>query len=296
MRRLAVGTDEWSVEAESNGSFRECRNERYNCSRMFPNLERSYTIAFTPRSGSNALCELLARNGMGAPSEWFQRPPISQLGKSGISVFVSVVNEHQSHNTFACKLGHDHRARLDEYLRCHLPGYRRLDDILPAHRWVWLLRRDKILQAISLCRAETSGGWSATEPGKQVAGDFEYDFFHILSRLMIIHAGECAWKVYFEEYGIEPFILVYEDFFQNMKAEFSKLIVYLGGLPAGRSEIRLDQSFVVQRDEKSYQMGHRFIRDLQRVGEEGFALEMGERVKRWESFFFERQWRGTDPT
>ena len=261
---------------------------------MFPDLTRSYTIAFTPRSGSNALCELLARNGMGNPSEWFQRPPIPQAGESGIAAFVSVVNKYQSDHTFACKLGHDHRARLDEYLRHHLPDYCRLDDILPAHRWVWLVRRDKVLQAISQCRAEISGHWSGAEPGKQAPGDVEYDYIHILSRLMMIHAAEYAWKVYFEEYGIQPFIAVYEDFFQNVEAELSKLIQYLGGLPAGGRDIQMAQSFVVQRDEKSYQLRKRFIRDLHRAGEEGFALEMGERLKRWESFFFGRQWLEAD--
>ena len=262
---------------------------------MFPDLARSYTIAFTPRSGSNALCELLARNCMGSPSECFQQPPVPQRGESGIGAFVSVVNKHQSHHTFACKLGHDHRARLDEYLRCHLPGYHRLDDILPGHRWVWLLRKDKVLQSISLCRAETSGRWSATEPSKEIIGDLEYDFFHILSRLMIIQAGEYAWKVYFEESGIKPFIIFYEDFFWSVEPEFSKLIEHLGGLPVGHRDLHLEHSFVIQRDERSYQIRQRFLRDLQRVGEEGFALEMGQRMKKWESFFFERQWLGADP-
>ena len=33
-----------------------------------------YTIAFTIRSGSNLLCDLLSRNGAGYPTEYFQSP------------------------------------------------------------------------------------------------------------------------------------------------------------------------------------------------------------------------------
>lgn len=258
---------------------------------MFENITRSYTIAFTVRSGSNAICDLLARNGLGAPSEWFQKPPFAQNGQPWLDAFVCLINEHQAGGTFGSKMMHDHRARLDERLRAVIPGYRRLDDLLPFHRWLWLVRKDKVLQAISLCRAERSGCWAVNESVHSAPDNSEYDFFHLLSRLMMIQAGEYAWELYFQQHGIDPFVIVYEDFFQNLDRQLPKLIEHLGGLPPGRGGLDMSQSIIVQRDATSYALRERFISDLSRVGESNFAQEMGEANQRWERFFFERQWR-----
>ena len=258
---------------------------------MFANITRSYTIAFTVRSGSNAICDLLARNGLGAPSEWFQEPPTAQDGQPWLDAFARLINEHQAGGTFGSKMMHDHRARLDERLRAAIPDYRRLDDLLPFHRWLRLVRKDKALQAISLCRAEQSGRWARTESADMASGDYQYDFFHLLSRLMIIQAAEFAWEVYFQQQGIEPLVVVYEDFFQDLDGQLPKLIDYLGGLPPGRISLDTGQSYKIQRDETNYALRQRFISDLSRVGEDSFAQEKGVPKQRWERFFFDQQWR-----
>jgi LPS sulfotransferase NodH len=257
---------------------------------MLTNISRSYTIAFTVRSGSNAICDLLARNNLGAPSEWFQQPPILQNGQPWIDAFVSLVDKHQVGNIFGSKMMHDHRARLDERLRAAIPGYRQLDDVLPFHRWVWLVRKDKVLQAISLARAQRSGRWAMTNSADSMSDNFEYDFFHILANLMIILAGEHGWELYFQQHNIEPFAIEYEDFFAQVDRQLPQLVDYLGGLPPGSSELNLGQAYIVQRDATSYAIRDRFISDLARVGTESFVREMGETNKRWERFFFEQQW------
>jgi hypothetical protein len=44
---------------------------------MFEDIARCYTIAFTVRSGSNAICDLLTRNGLGARLNGSKsRPPL----------------------------------------------------------------------------------------------------------------------------------------------------------------------------------------------------------------------------
>src|SRR5579884_208874 len=154
------------------------------------NLTRSFTIAFTLRSGSNEICKLLSRNGIGVPGELFQQ-------SKTFEEFCAIVQQNQANGIFGSKMSHDHRAALDEQLRRHVAGYRTLDDVLPNHRWVWLKRRDKILQAISWCRAEQSNEWAKTTAGAaNVAVDFNYDFFHVLSRVIMISSNEFAWEVY----------------------------------------------------------------------------------------------------
>jgi LPS sulfotransferase NodH len=243
------------------------------------------------RSGSNEICSLLARNGLGSPNEFFQMPLSPDQPGTLLDSFARVVRQNQIEGVFGSKMSYDHRAALDEQLRSEIPGFRRIDDLLPQHRWVWLVRRDKILQAISWCRAENSSNWAATRSDPAKPDDLSYDFLHILSRLMMIYVGELSWETYFHENGIDPLIIVYEDFFKDLDRQLLRLINYLGGLSPGRPPMNKDTTFEIQRNERSYAVRQRFILDLTRIGEKMMAQELGEPYQRWGSFFFDRQWR-----
>lgn len=258
---------------------------------MFEGITRSFTIAFTMRSGSNAICDLLARNGLGAPGEWFQKPLAASGDEPWLDTFVRFVGKHQSNGVWGSKMSHDHRVALDTCLRAAIPGYHRLDDVLPSHRWVRLVRKDKVLQAISLCRAESSGHFAMTESDHRPSGELDYDFFHVLSRVMMILAGEYAWDLYFQQQGIDPLVVVYEDFFRNVDCQLPRLIDYLGGLPSGRTALDMDQTFRIQRDDRNHELRERFMSDLSRVGEPSLVEEIGAPWDRWIDFFSERQWR-----
>lgn len=259
-------------------------------------IERSFTIAFTVRSGSNAICDLLQRNGLGVPSEWFQSTPELRNGESRLDAFTRLVQSRQAGGIFGAKMAHHHRAALDEWLRGAVAGYRLLDDLLPNHRWVQLIRRDKVLQAVSLCRAESSGVWAVKcAEGKKDAG-LTYDFFHLLSRLMMLQGGELAWSLYFEQNHIEPFVIVYEDFFRDVEHQLPQLIDYLGGLPNSRMLLDFGQDFQIQRDTASDALRDRFAADLVRIGESSLIDEIGPPWNRWISFFEEHQWKSPDDT
>jgi LPS sulfotransferase NodH len=191
-------------------------------------------------------------------------------------------------------MAHEHRASLDSQLRKAIPGYTRIDDILPNHKWVWLTRRDKILQAISWCRAEASNDWASrsSASGAKKSSEFTYDFVHILSRVMLIYSSELAWEMYFRENGIEPLKVVYEDFFPNVDQQLARLIHYLGGLPKDRASIDLGTTFAIQRSEKSYQIRQRFVSDLDRLGSDELTFEIGAPLVKWARFLFEFGWRG----
>ena len=257
----------------------------------FPCITRSFTIAFTMRSGSNEICNLLAKNGLGSPSEFFQNPlPTNEPG-SVLEGLARIINQHQVDGIFGSKMSHDHRARLDEQLRSAIPGYSRIDDLFPHHRWVWLVRKDKILQAISWCRAEASHQWISGPHDAAKPGEYGYDFFAVLSRTMLIYGGELAWETYFRENSIKPLIVVYEDFFRDLEHQLRGLIDYLGGLPTERASLDTSTTFEIQRNEKSYAVRQRFISDLGRMGEQSMSQELGESLNKWGRFFFEQGWR-----
>ena len=257
-----------------------------------PGVSRSYTIAFTMRSGSNEICNLLARNGLGAPNEFFQNPLRPDPGGLLLNSFGRIVSRFQAEGVFGSKMSHDHRAALDEQLRAAVPEYRRLDDVLPSHRWVWLKRQDKILQAISWCRAEASNEWATAGVDNSGRRDYSYDFFHILSRAMLIYTNELSWEAYFREQKLHPFVITYEDFFGNLDGQLPALIEYLGGLPHGRRSIDKSITYAMQRDTSSYAVRDRFVSDLCRLGEKSIVPELGEPLQRWMQFFFQYGWRG----
>lgn len=254
-------------------------------------VQRSFTIAFTMRSGSNEICNLLARNGLGTPSEFFQKP--LPPGNSGLvlDTFTRIINRYQLGGIFGSKMSNDHRAALDEKLGTAIPGYSRIDDVLPNHRWVWLIRKDKILQAISWCRAESSNSWALNEGQKQKSADYKYDFLHILSRVMLIYSAELSWEQYFRRYEIQPLIIYYEDFFRDVDQQLRRLVDHLGGLPPRRTRIDTGTTFDVQRNEKTYATRERFIQDLTRLGANGMTVEMGQSLERWIRFFYDFGWR-----
>lgn len=263
-----------------------------------PTVERSYTIAFAMRSGSNEICNLLARNGFGAPSEFFQGfahdgSPGVPGDKEAMAELLSIIATHTHNGVFGSKMACNHRARVDALLRGRVAQYRTIDDFLPNHRWIWLIRRDKIAQAISLCRAEQSGVWAAQAHEMQAAASGEFDFYHIMSRVMMLSLNDLAWKSYFERRTISPYIIYYEEFFDDLSASLWRLIEHLGGRPhhLDSAPLEISRTFEVQRDEVSKDWAKRFRDYLDRVGDMDMALEFGGAHQRWSCFFFDYGWR-----
>jgi trehalose 2-sulfotransferase len=260
---------------------------------------RSYTIAFAARSGSNEICNLLARNGLGQPSEFFQSASArnSALPSCALNEVLDAVSKHSRNGIFGSKMAHDHRARLDAGLVETVAEYRSLDDVLPQHRWVWLRRRDKVAQAISLCRAEHSNLWaiaSTDDDGRRP--EWSFDFYDVLSRTMILMMNDLAWGIYFEESGRQPYVIFYEDFFADVRHGLTQVISHLGGLPGNEdgnedgAHIDATSTLVLQRDGLSDEYRERFRNYLNTLGGFDLRAEFGGSADSWERFFRERSW------
>ncbi len=258
---------------------------------MLEGLTRTYTIAFTPRSGSNEVCGLLGRNGFGIPGELFQQPLSREAGSSDIASFRAIVDTHQANGIFGSKIAHSHRAALDEYLRAAIAGYTQLDDVLPNHRWVWLTRRDRLLQVVSLCRAEQSNVWAVGAGGSVSRAEFKYDFFHLLSRLCMLQIADDIWELYFTKQGIAPLPVIYEDFFADVPRQLRRLIDFLGGPATVTGFVDTESSHSIQRTDADMAIRERFSQDLFRLGESEFTRQSGVPMERWNKFFFEYGWR-----
>lgn len=100
--------------------------------------------------------------------------------------------------------------------RCPEADHEVLAAAFPRLRYIRLVRSDKVRQAVSLWRAIQTWQWREdAAPGAVAAasgGDLRYSF-EVLDHLRRgLEAEEAWWSAYFEEAGIEPLTIVYEDF------------------------------------------------------------------------------------
>src|SRR4051794_38700922 len=209
--------------------------------------EQSYLVAATPRSGSTLLCELLAATGVaGRPAEHFEHLQATSLPRQPRQYFEGLdapeVVEHLAptdpghrrpagafteafprvladgstpNGVFASKVMWGYLPDLLLGLR-ELPvvgdarGQEALAAAFPGVRYVQVLRRDKVAQAVSLWTAVQTAQWR--DEGEGPSGhEPEYVFRgvdHLVEQLV---AQERAWTRWFKSAGVEPHVVVYEE-------------------------------------------------------------------------------------
>src|SRR5437867_2650522 len=264
-----------------------------------------YTIVFTPRSGSNLLCDFLRANGLGQPSEYFQHPlgvakdcfQERGVAPDDFKTFLTrLVTEKSQNGIFGVKLTWDHKNVLVGALRRHFGRNDGLLALSPRHRWVYLQRRDKIGQAISLWRASKSGIWTSSTPRSGEADELEYDFFRLLSLLQAILTEEYLWEGFFQKEGIEPVRVLYEDLLREPAAavlRVARAVQEAAGVELIRCEadLRLRTSLAVQRDRRSAALAVRMRDDLDHLGVTDYWQPRAHELARWLRFFEGEGWK-----
>jgi len=79
--------------------------------------------------------------------------------------------------------------------------------------WIFVSRRDKVRQAVSLWKAIQTWTWSRdTSDGHLLKHDLRYSFDAIRHLARQLEEQDREWLAFFEESTIQPFRVVYEDF------------------------------------------------------------------------------------
>jgi LPS sulfotransferase NodH len=186
-------------------------------------------VCATQRSGSTLLCELLKATGVaGVPEEWFQHfkdtglvdqprqymaglddpvldtlPPFDPGIPEPYFDFAAVRRAGTTPNgVFAAKIMWSHT----DDLWARLQG-RTLEDVFGPLRYVQVVRRDKIAQAVSLWTAIQTQSWRDDEPPQR---DPVYSFAAIRHLVGWLERGERGWSEWLS--GRYHEIVVYEDF------------------------------------------------------------------------------------
>jgi trehalose 2-sulfotransferase len=113
-----------------------------------------------------------------------------------------------------------------------------LASLFPGARHIWLTRRDKARQAISLLIASKTGQWWKLDRPEQETtkenNDYEFDPHAIALREKVLTASDVKWKTYFEENQLSPLIIYYEDLVSNYAGTITSVLQWLG-VPDGEA-------------------------------------------------------------
>jgi LPS sulfotransferase NodH len=135
-----------------------------------------------------------------------------------------------------------------------------LNDLLaaafPNPHYVWLTRRDKARQAISYHRACQTNEWwllnygtPASPPGSN-PGEATFDLEAIAAQERLLEKNDLGWQRFFEECGIEPLVLAYEDLAADYTGTIVKVLNWLGIPAAGPVSVRPPR-FIRQSDQQT---------------------------------------------
>ena len=245
----------------------------------------SYLVCATQRSGSTLLCELLKGTEVaGVPDEFFEalrstglpRQPRQYFEDAGVADIAERLapvdpgepeqpGEFEGWFHYALQRGttpngvfgakmmwnyfDDFRARIGM-----LPGLEgkaftdALPEVFPDLRIIFVRRRDKVSQAVSLWKAIQTQHWrTGAEFGEdEVDGESprlgaEYHFRAIDHLVHELHRWDARWEDWFHATGRDPIRVIYEEFTQSRAATIGRVLDALGidpPEPAGQKPMK----------------------------------------------------------
>jgi LPS sulfotransferase NodH len=180
-----------------------------------------WAICTIARSGSSWLSQLVGSTQLlGNPDEYLLDWPrcAARFGFSAALPFeeyISCLIRHRStpNGVFSIKGSF---AELQPFL-----------DLFPCAPCVWLTRDNKLEQAVSWHRAQSSGLWHRTDTA-QPQRPFDFCVEEALSFYDEILRREALWQNYFATREVKPFVLTYETLCHDPLASVRAIASYVG--------------------------------------------------------------------
>lgn len=209
---------------------------------------RCYVVCTIPRSGSNLLTDgLRDTRRAGMPKQFFLPKAEARYGAmlgidpvADYAAYVhAIVNTKITRNeVFGFKLMSWY---LDDFLARlrSARGFKNLNDLellngaFPCLRFVRIVRRHKLRQALSTARALQTGLWKVQE-GKTTLREPEFDPDLIEQSLHEAERQDSLWDDFFRRIRITPFEVEYEKLCQDYETTIRAVLNFLRiKLPAG---------------------------------------------------------------
>jgi LPS sulfotransferase NodH len=225
----------------------------------------SYLVCATQRSGSTLLCELLKGTDVaGVPDEYFEVLRATGLPRQAREYFEAPQVAHVADALPPLERGHletpgdfegwfsyvvqrgttangvfgakmmwnyldDFRARIAE-----LPGLGglrftdALDAVFPDLRIIFVRRRDKLAQAVSLWKAIQTQQWRNEAEGERDQRPADYDYEALRFLVEELHRWDSRWEDWFSATGRQPIRVIYEEFVGARAATVGRVLDELG--------------------------------------------------------------------
>jgi LPS sulfotransferase NodH len=198
-------------------------------------------VCATARSGSNFLTDgLHATRKAGRPKQFFLPKFEGDYGAAhgldsqkdfagyvrGIIPATTTSNE-----VFGFKVMGWYLHEFLERLRAAFPGNHDdkslLSSIFPRLKYLRMVRRNKLRQAISKARAIQSGLWKIQE-GNAAHAEPIFDFDLIARCLKETTEDEVVWQRFYDKNGLVPHTVIYEDLCENYDVTIRSTLGFLG--------------------------------------------------------------------
>jgi LPS sulfotransferase NodH len=225
----------------------------------------SYFVCATQRSGSTLLCELLKGTEVAGvpdeffeglrstglarqPRQYFEEPEFADIAERLAPLdpgrpeepgefagwFSYVLQRGTTPNgVFGSKMMwnyfDDFRGRIGELPGVEgLPFTEALDTVFPQLKIIFVRRRDKVAQAVSLWKAIQTQQWRDPGEHSQSFTEAAYDFRAIDHLVKQLHREDANWEDWFHATGREPIRVIYEEFADKRAATVGHVLDELG--------------------------------------------------------------------
>ena len=204
-------------------------------------LRRSYIVASSYRCGSTFLCSELWKSGvLGAPTEYVNidkgnaaipsatesgRLMVRFVAKTPEDYFIKLLEHRTGRNGIFGMKAHGH------HFEAALAWCPSMLKILEPVTFIYINRRDKVAQAVSMAKAMQTNAWISFD---QVTGkNTRYDAGFIEQCKNEVEQQRLNWWRWFDTSDVTPFVVTYEDLVAD-KASVVRSIIEL--LDVGNDE------------------------------------------------------------
>ncbi len=204
----------------------------------------SYVICAVQRSGSFLLCEALKNTGLaGFPEEYFLNNGegwedgwwAHQHGVTSRRDYLDLVLEKgtSSNGVFGTKVMWNYFHAMLNTLQ-ELPEYKDLHahqlmaSLFPNIHYIWIVRRDKVRQAVSWAKAGQTDVYAWQKGGTPIPKQeptFDFKFIEQLHNLII--EGETGWQNFLEACEVKPYKVEYEELVDAYEPTALRILDYL---------------------------------------------------------------------
>jgi LPS sulfotransferase NodH len=232
---------------------------------------RCYLVCATARSGSNLLTDgLHATRKAGRPKQFFLPKFEGDYGAShgldpqadfagyvrGIVPATATSNEVFGFKVMGWYL-HDFLERLRRAFPRQQNDAALLASVFPRLKYLRMVRQNKLRQAISKARALQSGLWKIQDGNAATAGP-GFDFELIAKCLQETAEDEAVWQHFYDQNGIVPHTVIYEDLCAKYDDTIRSTLGFLGVKISSASQ--LEPATVRQSDSLSEDWEKQFLK------------------------------------